>query len=179
MKRKVYIFQWSYNHRGEFDCGFYLCTDKEYALEKMQECYNQAIFNITPNNSEKELDMNEYSEKELSDCHGYYYAERYAADSWERGEIIEKTIDFPEDEAAKKSGSNDLQMWSGGYTEEELVGYDVVLWPDSQDLMELDGFDENSYLINDEAGLEIFGSSAYVVSKMWLDSQNSDEITKY
>ena len=74
---------------------------------------------------------------------------------------------------------NALQMWSGGYTEEELVGYDVVLWPDSQDLMELDGFDENSYLINDEEGLEMFGSSAYVVSKMWLDSQNSDEITKY
>jgi len=46
--------------------------------------------------------------------------------------------------------------------------YVAVRWPDSQDLMELEGFRENSYLINDEKGIKDFGSSAYFVDADWL-----------
>jgi len=53
----------------------------------------------------------------------------------------------------------------------------VVTWPDSQDLMELDGFRENSYLINDEKGLDDFGSSAYFVNKKWYEAKNNENCT--
>ncbi len=46
--------------------------------------------------------------------------------------------------------------------------YIVVEWPESQKLMELDGFRENSYLINDEQGISEYGSSAYFVNAEWL-----------
>lgn len=38
----------------------------------------------------------------------------------------------------------------------------IVTWPDSQILMEQDWFDQ-CILVNDEKGIEIFGSSAYEV----------------
>lgn len=44
----------------------------------------------------------------------------------------------------------------------------VVEWPQCQELMDLPGFEENSYLINDEKGLDDFGSSAYFVNEKWL-----------
>lgn len=47
--------------------------------------------------------------------------------------------------------------------------FEVVCWPDVQHLMEKDGFEENAYLINDEKGLEDYGSSAYFVSSEWLE----------
>lgn len=47
--------------------------------------------------------------------------------------------------------------------------FEVVCWPDSQMLMELDGFEENSYLVNDDKGLLEFGSSAYFVNRKWLE----------
>ncbi len=46
--------------------------------------------------------------------------------------------------------------------------YEVVTWPDVQLLMDLDGFYENSYLVNDDAGMKDFGSSAYFVNTKWL-----------
>ena len=58
--------------------------------------------------------------------------------------------------------------------------YVVITWPDSQELMDKDGFEENSYLVNDERGLEDFGSSAYFVDEDWLNSveeENEDEPT--
>lgn len=53
---------------------------------------------------------------------------------------------------------------------EETLGelYVVVCWPDSQDLMDKEGWEENSMLINDEHGLETYGSSAYLVCSKWL-----------
>ena len=36
-------------------------------------------------------------------------------------------------------------------------------------LIELDGFEENSYLVNDDRGLLEFGSSAYFVNRKWLE----------
>lgn len=44
----------------------------------------------------------------------------------------------------------------------------IVTWSDNiQFFMEQEGFRENSYLINDEKGLDDFGSSAYFVRKSW------------
>ena len=44
----------------------------------------------------------------------------------------------------------------------------IVTWSDNiQFFMEQDGFRENSYLINDEKGLDDFGSSAYFIRKSW------------
>ena len=47
--------------------------------------------------------------------------------------------------------------------------FEVVCWPESQMLMELDGFEENSYLVNDDKGLLEFGSSEYFVNRKWLE----------
>lgn len=49
--------------------------------------------------------------------------------------------------------------------------FEVVCWPESQILMELDGFEENSYLVNDDRGLLEFGSSAFFVNKKWLEEK--------
>ena len=46
--------------------------------------------------------------------------------------------------------------------------YIIIQWPEIQSLMDLEGFRENSYLINDEKGIEEFGSSAYFVNIKWL-----------
>lgn len=43
-----------------------------------------------------------------------------------------------------------------------------ITWPDIQNYMDIEGFKENSYLINDDKGMEEFGSSAYFVSCSWL-----------
>ena len=47
--------------------------------------------------------------------------------------------------------------------------YVVVTWPDSQALMDREGFRENSYLVNDDKGMKDFGSSAYFVDEDWLN----------
>ena len=49
--------------------------------------------------------------------------------------------------------------------------YIVITWPEIQEFMEIEGFRENSYLINDEKGLEDFGSSAYFVNYDWYKKQ--------
>ena len=61
--------------------------------------------------------------------------------------------------------------------------YVVVTWPDSQNLMDREGFSENSYLVNDDKGIEDFGSSAYFVDEDWLNSlsetpTDADEVWK-
>lgn len=50
-----------------------------------------------------------------------------------------------------------------------LMDYEVVTWPESQDLMEKKGFREHCELINSEKGLDMYGSSAYLVDKEWLE----------
>lgn len=50
-----------------------------------------------------------------------------------------------------------------------LMDYKVVTWPESQDLMEKKGFREHCELINSEKGLDMYGSSAYLVDKEWLE----------
>ena len=49
-----------------------------------------------------------------------------------------------------------------------MTTYTVVTWPEVQLLMDLKGFREHSYLINDDRGLDDFGSSAYFVEIEWL-----------
>lgn len=46
--------------------------------------------------------------------------------------------------------------------------YEVVCWPEIQFLFGEEGFEQNSYLINDEKGIDDFGSSAYFVNSDWL-----------
>lgn len=47
--------------------------------------------------------------------------------------------------------------------------YIVVRWPEIQDLMSCEGFKSHSYLINDDKGMEDFGSSAYFVDEDWYN----------
>ena len=47
--------------------------------------------------------------------------------------------------------------------------FEVVQWPETQNLMELEGFEENSILINSEPLLTEYGSSAYLVRSSWLN----------
>lgn len=62
-----------------------------------------------------------------------------------------------------------MELWPYGYSDEELAGYNVVGWPEIQDFMDLEGFAENSYLINDQEGLDIYGSNSYVIHTAWLN----------
>ena len=54
--------------------------------------------------------------------------------------------------------------------------YVVVTWPSSQDLMEVEGFEDNSYLISDERGIRDFGPSAYFVDVKWLNDLENQEL---
>ena len=45
----------------------------------------------------------------------------------------------------------------------------VITWPDIQDLMDEEGFEENSILINDGSLYEKYGDSAYMVNLNWLN----------
>lgn len=57
----------------------------------------------------------------------------------------------------------------------EKNGCVIVCWPESQELMNKSGFEDNSALINDEEGLDMFGYQAYVVSKDWIDNDFHSE----
>ena len=58
---------------------------------------------------------------------------------------------------------------------DRVMLYTVVTWPEAQELIELEGFKENSYLINDEKGISKFGYSAYFVNMDWLYKVHSVE----
>ena len=45
------------------------------------------------------------------------------------------------------------------------MSYILITWPESQSLMELEGFEENTSL----ADCEKFGPAAYFVDKDWLE----------
>lgn len=50
----------------------------------------------------------------------------------------------------------------------------VVVWPDVQEIMEEEGFDDNSSLINDKPLFEEYDSSAYFVRLSWLKNINNN-----
>lgn len=54
--------------------------------------------------------------------------------------------------------------------------YIVVQWPDIQTYMDKEGFEDNAYLINDERGIELFGSSAYFINEEWADKVDSQDV---
>lgn len=68
---------------------------------------------------------------------------------------------------------DDLQIYGGSYNKRTLKknGLCIVCWPESQELFEMDGFREHSWLINDTYGLNRFGSCAYVVEEAWLTEE--------
>jgi hypothetical protein len=70
---------------------------------------------------------------------------------------------------------SEMQIWDGSLDEEELEeeGYGVMTWPESQELMDMKGFRDNTWLINDEEGLDMYGSSAYVYDLDWY-KENQD-----
>ena len=53
--------------------------------------------------------------------------------------------------------------------------YEVITWPDIQYFMDIPGFRENAYLINDSKGLDDFGSSAYFVNSERLKNIKDDK----
>ena len=50
--------------------------------------------------------------------------------------------------------------------------FEVITFPDVQNLMNSNEFEENSCLINDEPLLSEYGSSSYFVRKSWLEKFN-------
>lgn len=52
--------------------------------------------------------------------------------------------------------------------------FTVIPFPDIQDYQDLDGFDENSTLINDGPLMEEYGSSAYMVRCNWLHGKQEE-----
>ena len=46
--------------------------------------------------------------------------------------------------------------------------YVICTWPDVQELMELDGFRENSVLMNEPWANDLYGSQTYLVNRKWL-----------
>jgi len=48
--------------------------------------------------------------------------------------------------------------------------FQVVQWPEVQELFEYMGFKENSILINDGPLYSEYGDSAYLIRKSWLDA---------
>jgi L-rhamnose mutarotase len=51
--------------------------------------------------------------------------------------------------------------------------FTVILWPEIQDLMDEEGFEENSLLINEGKLYEEYGDSAYMVRVSWRKSVRS------
>jgi len=50
-----------------------------------------------------------------------------------------------------------------------MDGYTIIGWPDIQAFMDLDGFEDNATLINENDSMGI-DSSTYLVSVGWLNS---------
>lgn len=67
--------------------------------------------------------------------------------------------------------SDKLDIYTGDYADGYLYsqGLFIMTWPDSQELCEKPEFYEHAWLIDDEEGLEMYGSSSYVVEKKWWD----------
>lgn len=50
-----------------------------------------------------------------------------------------------------------------------LENYTIICWPEIQEYMDKEGFRENSSLILDDYLVDKYGSSAYFVSKTWIN----------
>lgn len=54
-----------------------------------------------------------------------------------------------------------------------MEDYEIIGWPDIQAFMSLEGFYENTTLIEPSDAMGI-GSSTYLVDKKWLESLNEE-----
>ena len=50
-----------------------------------------------------------------------------------------------------------------------LDNYTIICWPEIQEYMDKEGFDKNSSLILDDYLIDKYGSSAYFVSRTWIN----------
>ena len=57
----------------------------------------------------------------------------------------------------------------------EKYGNIIIQWPESQEIMNKKGMENHCALINDDIGLEMFGSSAYVVDDEWFSHIGEEE----
>lgn len=58
--------------------------------------------------------------------------------------------------------------------------FTVIKWPEVQELMDCEGFNENAYLINDEIGIAKYGGSAYFVNVNWYKEMKlNDKLPVY
>lgn len=53
---------------------------------------------------------------------------------------------------------------------------EIVVWPQSQSLVEKEGFLENCELINSVKGIEVYGVSAYLVDSDWYKKFKNGEL---
>lgn len=53
--------------------------------------------------------------------------------------------------------------------------YIMIMWPESQMLMELPEWEDHCYLVNDDKGLDKFGSAAYFVEEDWYNQQQNKQ----
>jgi hypothetical protein len=54
-----------------------------------------------------------------------------------------------------------------------MEDYEIIGWPDIQDIMDEEGFEDNATLIEPNESMGI-GSSTYLVSKEWLDAEEEE-----
>jgi hypothetical protein len=88
------------------------------------------------------------------------------------GRQIGKTEEdlFPELRLENSPGTLVLDFHKKGQSQDTDQNlYAPVCWPCVQMLFDIEGFQENSRLIDDERGIEEYGSSAYFVNTQWLD----------
>lgn len=53
--------------------------------------------------------------------------------------------------------------------------YVIITWPEVQELMDKEGFSENSSLITDNVMITKYNSNAYFVNKDWLDNLEEEK----
>ena len=51
-----------------------------------------------------------------------------------------------------------------------LDNYTIICWPEIQEYMDKEGFEENSSLITNDLLVDLYGSSAYFVSITWINN---------
>ena len=56
--------------------------------------------------------------------------------------------------------------WHENYCPQDCT---IITWPDSQDYMDEEWWDEHAELISDKVGLAIYGSSAFIVPNEFIN----------
>lgn len=96
-------------------------------------------------------------------------------------EVAEAFISLYPSNSEEETSENELECYYDDLSEEyiEEQGLEIVVWAESQYIMELPNYRKHSKLINSEEGLDLYGSSAYVVETAWLDDFRNDNLYDY